>query len=135
MSTPIEPSDTPSQRITKLLPADITAALIAIKSGVPGTNLSENWVVYGAIVIGILSPLYFYFVLQTKNAFHITFLVASFVVFTIAIAAIEIRNMVPAYEELVQGLQLILTPIWTFIVTPIFGAMLGKQLISNATEA
>jgi hypothetical protein len=35
----------------------------------------------------------------------------------------------------VQGLQLILTPIWTFIVTPIFGAMLGKQLISNATEA
>lgn len=128
MSVPIQQNDELSQRITKLLPADITAAFIAIMSAVPAANLGEVWVVYGAVGILILAPFYFVFVLKTKNALHIVFLLATYVIFVIALAAREIGNVAPALRETVDGLAVIATPIWVFIVTPTIAAILNTRL-------
>lgn len=128
MSAPIKQGDELSQRITKLLPADITAAFIAIKSGVPAANLGDVWVVGGAVTILIIAPAYFFYVLKTRNLIHIIFLLLTYVVFVVTLANIEIGNTWADARNFVDGLAVISTPIWVFVVTPIMAAVLATQL-------
>lgn len=128
MSTPISKGDSVSQRITKLLPADVTAAFIAIKSAIPAANLPEEWILYGAIVIAILSPFYFFFVLETKNPIHIVYLIATYIIFSISIAYIEFGNVYPQYRNFISGFNVISVPIWVFLVTPIVARVLDTKI-------
>src|SRR5690554_1657961 len=124
MSVPIRQDDQLYQRITKLLPADITAAFIAIKSAIPAVNVSNDWVVYGAFVILLLSPAYFIFVLKTQSALHICFLMVTYVVFVMSLAPIELGNVLPDLRSSIHGVNVIASPIWVFIVTPIVAEVL-----------
>jgi hypothetical protein len=128
MSVPIRQEDQLYQRITKLLPADITAAFIAIKSAIPAVNVQNDWVVYGAVVILLLSPAYFFFVLKTRSAIHICFLMATYVIFVMSLAPIEIGNVFPDLKSAIHGLNVIATPIWVFVVTPIVAEVLKVPL-------
>ena|ERR1051326_2929120 len=128
MSAPIEQNDSISQRITKLLPADITAALLGIKGALSLTTVPEYWLIYGGFLIAILSPFYFWIVVETRNFLHIGFLVVSYLIFFMSIAPIELGNFFPAQRPNIEGLNVIITPIWVFLVTPIIAKLLGKRL-------
>jgi hypothetical protein len=130
MSAPIDNNDNISQKITKLLPADITAALLGIKTGITNTSLSEDWIVYGGIVIALLAPAYFYFVVKTTNPLHIIFLVLTYLIFFLSIAPIEIGNVFQFARQFILGTNIIITPIWVFIVTPIIAQVLGRELVT-----
>lgn len=130
MSTPIEKDDSISQRITKLLPADITAALLGVKGALSlSTTVPEDWLIYGGFLIAALSPVYFWVVLETRNVLHIGFLVISYLIFFMSIAPIELGNFFPSQRTHIEGLNVIVTPIWVFMVTPIVAKMLGKRLV------
>lgn len=128
MSLPITQTDDVSQRITKLLPADLTAAFIAIFGAVPAAGISGDWIVYGAIAIAVLAPFYFYFVLETRNAFHIAFLLCTFLVFVVTLDPTNIGNVLPSLRPALGGISVIISPIWVFLVTPIAAKVLKAQL-------
>ena len=94
MSAPIRAQDSTQERLSKLLPADITAAFLSAKAGILAlvSNPADTAapVFWTFIAILVISPFYFWYVTNVKNLVHIVFLCLSFVVFAISIATSQL---------------------------------------------
>jgi hypothetical protein len=76
-------------QISKLLPADLTAAFLSAKAGLIaalGEPPADGPIFWTFIGILVLSPFYFRFVTKAQSRLHIAFLSATFIVFAISIA-------------------------------------------------
>ena len=135
MSAPIHPTDSIPQRIAKLLPAEMTAALLAINSALTLTTLPEDTVVYVGLLIGIVSPVYFWLVLGTKNILHIVFLVASYLILFTTIASVELWNFFPSQLIAIAAASSYLAPIWVFLITPIVAMLPGAVDLTSKGDA
>lgn len=140
MSAPIKTSDTPKDRLTKLLPADITAAFLSCTSAI-GAFFSTDAesagpIFWTFIAILIISPLYFRYVSGITNWFHIGFLIATFTVFAISIARVELTaylsalNLGGSSESAIDVIAIVLPILWTYLGTQIFLAVLGQRVES-----
>src|ERR1043166_10273657 len=96
-------SDSPQDRLAKLLPGDVTAAFLSAKaalaSSVPAAEDETTYVMWTFVAIIVLCPVYFRYVMGVTSPLHNLFLILSFVVFGLSIANTEIgavlRNVVP----------------------------------------
>jgi hypothetical protein len=135
MSTTISSQDNNAQRIVKLLPADLTAAFLAIKVGVQTAKLPEAYVFYGAVLILLIAPFYFRVMLKVNNTLHIGFLLVTFAIFATNVATQEFGatcsvtfNFGPGCWNPIWAISIVILPIWVFLVTPIVATTLGNKL-------
>ncbi|HVY41527.1 MAG TPA: hypothetical protein VG966_00745 [Hyphomicrobiaceae bacterium] len=128
MAAPIKDTDTASDRISKLLPADITAAFLSARAGLNGffqdAATSAGFVFWTFVIILVLCPLYFWFASDVRKIYHVAFLALSFAVFSISIAASDFsvflsQNHVPDANTYTNAVAIVLPAVWAFIVTPI----------------
>lgn len=139
MSAPIRAQDTAQERLSKLLPADVTAAFLSAKAGIV-TFIKEpipqaSPVFWTFIAILLISPFYFWYVTKVKNVMHVLFLCASFVVFAISIATNQFVTYLssvswgPQNATVVFNIIAIVLPIlWVFLIAQIFLAITGSKM-------
>jgi hypothetical protein len=131
MPAPIRSSDTPQDRLSKLLPADVTAAFLSAKAGLDAFfHEHASWPVFWTFVtILLLCVPYFIYVSKIKNVFHIAFLLLSFVVFALSIAETDFINVLPeAWKILIKVAAIVLPFLWTFLISQIFLGALGSRV-------
>lgn len=136
MSAPIKSSDNAIERVTKLLPADITAAFLSAKEALsayyvdPFDRAAPVFWTFFAILL--LSPFYFYFYSKIKNVFHIAFLAISFIVFALSLASTDFMNFFPIWASTGIKVSSIVLPIlWAFLISNIFIGVLGAKVESK----
>jgi hypothetical protein len=117
-------SDSPQDRLAKLLPGDVTAAFLSAKAALIASAPEDDagkYVVWTFVAIIVLCPIYFRYVLGVTSRLHNAFLTLSFVVFGLSIANTEIsaalRNVIP--ESALHAAGIVLPILWTYIVTQI----------------
>lgn len=131
-------SDTPQDRLAKLLPGDVTAAFLSSKVALVavGTDNVATYVFWTFITILCLCPVYFWFVTRAKSLFHVFFLTASFAVFAISIANVEFeayfKESIP--QAVIRAVAIVLPILWTYLVTQISVAALDYDKGAAAAE-
>ena len=140
MAAPIKKGDTTQDRLSKLLPADITATFLSAKAGIL-TYVSDPIdsappVFWTFITILVISPFYFWFVSAVRNITQLIFLCLSFIVFAVSIASSQfvayftgmtIRGV--SITSMALGVITIVLPIvWVFLIAQIFAAAIGKSV-------
>lgn len=135
MSAPIKSDDSAMERVTKLLPADITAAFLSAKEAIAafyGDPLDRAAPIFWTfIVILLLSVPYFYFYSRINNIPHILFLCASFIVFALSIANTDFMNFIPSWAGGIKVTSIALPILWAFLISNIFIGMLGTKVEST----
>lgn len=144
MPAPIRTHDSPEDQLSKLLPADVTAAFLSAKaallaaSGEPGADMYIFWTF---IAILAICPFYFWFVTGAKNSLQITFLCASFIVFAISIASKELlaalTQMNPTLGKIgpvLNGAAIVLPILWAFLIARIFATAFKKRLVASRRD-
>jgi hypothetical protein len=133
----INATDTVQERLTKVLPADVTAAFIsadqAFKAAFGDPFAAAGPIFWSFAAILLLCPIYFRFVTGIKNYLHVAFLCASFVVFAFAIASTSFENyfggfLPDAVTDLVQPIAIGLPILWAFIISNIFVHWIGDRI-------
>lgn len=124
-------------RVSKLLPADLTAAFLSAKAGLISalaTTEARNSAIFWTFVgILVVSPLYFYYVAKARNPIRIGFLSATFVVFAISIADKEFSGYLTQYALLagidlvLQVIAIVLPILWVFLIAPIILERLSEE--------
>jgi hypothetical protein len=136
MAAPIRAHDSAEDRISKLLPADVTAAFLSAKAGLVqalGENAAEA-VFWTFISILILCPFYFWFVTKAKNYFQVAFLCLTFVVFAISIADTQFIGYLQQYRLLanvggsINVISTVLPILWAFLISRIFVEAIGSRV-------
>jgi hypothetical protein len=140
MAAPINPNDTPAERVSKLLPADITAAFLSAKAGLIATfkePAADQYIFWTFVVILLLSPFYFWFVNNVRSIPQLIFLGLSFVVFSVSIADNQfigfLTNVSPEinFDTPIRVVSVVLTVLWAFIISQIFVAAFKGKLEST----
>jgi hypothetical protein len=135
MSAPIKSDDTTIERVSKLLPADVTAAFLSGKEALaayyndPAERAGPIFWMF--LVILILSPFYFRFYSKITSVPHIIFLSLSFVVFALSLANSDFRNVFPGLAEPIKVTSIVLPILWAFLISNIFVGVLGDRVASN----
>ena len=138
MSAPIRAEDSTQDRLSKLLPADITAAFLSAKAGILAlvSNPADTAapVFWTFIAILVVSPFYFWHVTNVRNIAHIVFLCLSFIVFAISIATSQLVAYLLRFdwnggdaETVLSVVATVLPVLWVFIIAQIFVAMTRKS--------
>jgi hypothetical protein len=129
--TPAAESTRPE--VSKLLPADLTAAFLSAKAGLltalgdPNADGPIFWTFVGILA---LSPVYFRFVMKARSWLRISFLSATFVVFSISIAYKQFSAFLSHVPRLTNidftltAIAIALPILWVFLVAPI---VLGSE--------
>lgn len=131
MSAPIRPQDTAEERLTKLLPADVTAAFLSAKAGLVaffGDPNAAGPVFWTFLVILAICPVYFWFVTKVTNYLHIAFLCLSFTVFAISIADDQFITYLPYLKSTINVAAIVVPILWAFLVARIFVEVLGQKV-------
>ena len=134
MSAPIKPDDSAIERVTKLLPADVTAAFLSAKEAIAAyygdPADSALPVVWTFAVILLLSTAYYRFYNKITSIPHIVFLCLSFVVFALSLAHTDFMNVFPAAATSIKVTSIILPILWAFLISNIFAGILGTKVES-----
>jgi hypothetical protein len=142
MAGPIRADDTAQDRITKLLPADVTAAFLSAKTALVSLfgEHAATYVFWTFVAILVICPFYFWFVTKAKNVLQICFLMLSFVVFAVSIADTQfiayLQKLFPQSENLeaiVRTTASILPILWAFLISQIFVAAFGDKMAVSDT--
>jgi hypothetical protein len=141
LPAPIRTNDSPEDQLSKLLPADVTAAFLSAKAallaalGEPGADMYIFWTFVGILV---LCPFYFWFVTQAKNVLQVAFLCTSFVVFATSIASKELLAALTALSPslgkagpFLSGAAIVLPILWAFLIARIFAAAFANRLVAS----
>jgi hypothetical protein len=139
MSAPIRAQDSTQDRLSKLLPADITAAFLSAKAGILAlvSNPADTAapVFWTFIAILAISPFYFWYVTNVRNLAQLVFLCLSFVVFAISIATSQLVAYLLSFswnigdpEIVLNVISTVLPVLWVFIIAQIFVAMTGNRV-------
>ena len=120
-------ADGPRDRIAKLLPGDVTAAFLSAKAALISVagEQAAVYVFWTFVAILVLCPFYFRYVTRARNAFHVTFLTLSFVVFAISIADTQFtaffnKAFAPAdLQPPIKAIAIVLPILWTYLITQI----------------
>jgi len=142
MAAPIRSEDTAQERITKLLPADITAAFLSAKAGlIAGAGeRASTYIFWTFISILILSPAYFWYVTRAHNLLQVLFLMLSFVVFAVSIADVQFTNYLQTafpnlkIELVIKVIAIVLPILWVFVISQIFVSALGDKVAADAPK-
>jgi hypothetical protein len=127
MASPIRAEDSSSDKVAKLLPADITAAFLSAKAGLqnflPQAADSAPYIFWTFVLILVLAPFYFWFASDVRRWFQLTFLCASFVVYAVSIAASDFAvffamNGLANAQVVTNVVAIVLPIVWAFIITP-----------------
>jgi hypothetical protein len=141
MAAPIHTADSPQEKISKLLPADITAAFLSAKAGLiagAGGERASTYIFWTFISILILSPAYFWYVTRARNILQVLFLMLSFVVFAVSIADVQFTNYLESAfpnlkaEPVIKVIAIVLPILWVFVISQIFVAALGDLVSDDA---
>jgi hypothetical protein len=141
MAAPIRSEDSAQERITKLLPADITAAFLSAKAGLiagAGGERASTYIFWTFISILILSPAYFWYVTRARNLLQVLFLMLSFVVFAVSIADVQFTNYLQTTfpdlkaELVIKVIAIVLPILWVFVISQIFVSALGDKVTADA---
>jgi hypothetical protein len=141
MAAPIRSEDSPQEKISKLLPADITAAFLSAKAGLiagAGGERASSYIFWTFISILILSPAYFWYVTRARNVLQVLFLMLSFVVFAVSIADVQFTNYLQTAfpnlksEQVIKVLAIVLPILWVFVISQIFVSALGDKVSEDA---
>jgi hypothetical protein len=139
MSAPIKAQDSVPERLSKLLPADITAAFLSAKAGIV-TYIKDpipqsGPVFWTFVAILFIAPFYFRHVTKVRNLAHLIFLCASFVVFALSIATTQFVTYLSSVHWGIDGtdmtlnvIAIVLPILWVFLVANIFLSMLGNKV-------
>lgn len=135
VSAPIKSDDSALDRVTKLLPADITAAFLSAKQAL-AAFYSDPYeraepIVLTVVAIFVLSIFYFRFYSHITNVLHIAFLCLSFIVFAIALANTDFMNFFPGLASPIKATSIVLPILWAFLISPIFSGVLGNRVESE----
>jgi hypothetical protein len=99
-SRDIQPSDDYVSKLLKLLPAEITAAYLSVRSiCTPENSNNDLFIGIFAVLIFLAAPLYMWRVLKMKNNLQVLFLTFSFLVW---VANIEIAR-IDGYSQAIAG--------------------------------
>jgi hypothetical protein len=137
MAGPIRADDTAQDRITKLLPADVTAAFLSAKTALVAlfAEYSATYVFWTFVAILVICPFYFWFVTKATNFLQIGFLMLSFVVFAVSIADTQfiayLQKLFPRSDNLgpiIQTAASVLPILWAFLISQIFVAAFGDKM-------
>lgn len=134
---------TTQDKITKLLPADVTAAFLSAKTGIValyGEN-AAGYVFWTFVAILAICPFYFWFVTKAKNLLQILFLLLSFIVFSVSIADTQfigyLQTFFPQSDSLqpvIQTVSTVLPILWAFLISQIFVAAFGDKVAAGNGE-
>jgi hypothetical protein len=130
MASPIRPDDTGLDRVSKLLPADVTAAFISAREALGAYYGQEHRavpVVLAFAVILALCPFYFRHYSRITDTAHIAFLCLGFVVFALGLASVDFGNLFQAWKQEIKGISIALPIIWAYIISNIFAGWLGSR--------
>lgn len=131
MSAPIGTNDTTAERISKLLPADVTAAFLSAKGALVqyyGTPEAAAPVWWTFVSILLLCPFYFFYVTKVKNYLQIAFMCLTFIVFALSIADIEFINYFPRLQGPIRIVSIVLPVLWAFLIARIFVEAMGDKV-------
>lgn len=132
MSSGIKATDSASDRFSKILPADVTAAFLSVKLGLEAAFGAgqDSWpIVYSFIAILAICPFYFAILMSVTNKLQNAFLCLSFVVFGISIASVDFINVLPTeFSVPLEVVAIALPIIWAFLIAPMFLSLFGNRL-------
>ena len=137
MSAPIKSDDSAIERVSKLLPADVTAAFLSVKEALsayyndPAERAAPVFWTFVAILL--LSIAYFYFYNKITNIPHISFLCISYVVFALSLASTDFMNFFPAAASVIKITSIALPILWAFLISNIFLGIVGSKVESRTT--
>lgn len=135
MASPIKADDSALDRVTKLLPADITAAFISARQALAAFYNDPydraGPIFYTFLAILFLSVFYFRFYSGITNSLHILFLCLSFIVFSVALANTDFMNYFPAAANTIKITSIVVPILWAFLISNIFAGVLGNKVTSQ----
>jgi hypothetical protein len=135
MSAPIKPDDNAIERVSKLLPADVTAAFLSAKEALaayyvdPSDRAAPIFWTFFAILV--MCPLYFRYYSKITSVPHIIFLCLSFIVFALSLANTDFMNFFPPLAGTIKVTSIALPILWAFIISNIFAGVLGDKVVSS----
>ncbi|MEA2976216.1 MAG: hypothetical protein QOF19_1736 [Alphaproteobacteria bacterium] len=127
MDREIKSGDEYLDKLYKLLPAETTAAYLAIRTLIsPETTVNDGFLLFFAIVILVLSPILYVRVLHIKQRDQVAFLTFSYVVWAANIDVMRINSLKDAHFAGNRLAQFILDPIfikgflviWVILLVP-----------------
>lgn len=131
MSAPIRTNDNSFERVTKLLPADVTAAFLSAKAGLVsfiGNPEAAGPIFWTFLTILALCPFYFWYVNKIRNAYQIAFMCMSFIIFSISIANIQFMAFFDGFQNAINIISIVLPILWAFLLSRIFVEALGSKM-------
>lgn len=140
MAGQIKKTDTNIDRLSKLLPADVTGAFLSAKAGIIAffndPTVSASPIVWTFLIILLLCPFYFRYVSGVGSKLQNMFLMASFVVFAISIASNQFIIFAHSWEETIgyslktpiNLIAIVLPILWVSIITQIALGMMGDTM-------
>lgn len=140
MSAGIRATDSNVDRLSKVLPADVTAAFLSLATAAKAlgedASLRLDVIAIGYVAIAVISPFYFRFAMNVKNPLQNGFLTVSFLIFGLAIAQTEFADWLSDSKSrnTLQAFAIILPGLWAFLVAPIFARVFGEQMSSSASQ-
>lgn len=145
MPAPIQSSDTGLDRFSKMLPADVTAAFISTKAALSSAFDADQEhapVVISFLIILVLCPFYFQYVLKITNTWHRYFLVATSAVFAFSLANAQVGTVLDKLlsrisiqtvwvNPTVDAMAAVLPILWTLLISQIALSALGERAVDN----
>jgi hypothetical protein len=144
MAAGINAADSVQDRLTKVLPADVTAAFLSAEQAFTAASgdplRAAGPIFWSFVAILMLCPFYFRFAAGIKNRVHIAFLCASFVVFALAIGSIPFENYLrgllsDAGIRIFRATAIGLPILWAFIISNIFVHWIGDCIAEPSKPA
>jgi hypothetical protein len=132
-----------------MLPADVTAAFISTKAALTSAFEAEREhdpIVISFLIILVLCPLYFRYVLKITNVWHRYFLVATSAVFAFSLANAQVgttlthllaRMSVQALwiNPTVDAMAAVLPILWTLLISQIALSALGDKAVDTGISS
>ncbi len=140
MSAPIRTQDSAEDQLSKLLPADVTAAFLSAKAALiaaMGEPTVDYYVLWTFIAILAICPFYFWSVTGARNILQVI-LCASFAVFAVSIANKEFAGALvqmhwpqDAINPFLNGFAIVLPILWAFLIARVFAEAFKTRLVAR----
>lgn len=118
MASPISAADSPSDRLVKLLPAEVTGLYVTVAglcSASSAANL-DKILAYSTIAISVIGLFYLYRVRQISNVLHFVTYFVSFYLWVLTLNAELVDTRFFQAKKMFPLIISIATVFWTFIL-------------------
>jgi hypothetical protein len=132
VASPVRPTDTPSDRLAKLLPAEVTGLYITVSGLCAAAHAgnTDTILFYSTIAIAIIGMLYLYLQRGVVNFIHLAVYLVSFFLWVLTLQADNIDIKYYGEKGTFPLVISIMTVLWSFLLP----LVVSSEILSSKVE-